>query len=90
MSAQENVRRHFASRYGDDQLRRLQRNTFRYFWKETNLENGLIPDNTTADDTTASIVGVGFALASYPVAVPDAPAGFLTTNSPLIRGRSFS
>ena len=55
--------------YGDNDLQRLQRNTFRYFWKETNPENGLIPDNTAGDDIPASIAGVGFALASYPVAV---------------------
>ena len=55
--------------YGDDQLHTLQRNTFRYFWEETNPENGLIPDNTSAGDVPASIAGVGFALASYPVAV---------------------
>ena len=47
----------------------MQRNTFRYFWEETNPENGLIPDHTSADDVPASIAGVGFALASYPVAV---------------------
>jgi hypothetical protein len=55
--------------YGDEQLETLQRNTFRYFWEETNPENGLIPDNTSAGDIPASIAGVGFALASYPVAV---------------------
>ena len=63
MSARRNVT------YGDDQLETLQRNTFRYFWEETNPENGLIPDNTAGDDTPASIAGVGLALASYPVAV---------------------
>ena len=52
-----------------EQLHTLQRNTFRYFWEETNPENGLIPDHTSADDIPASIAGVGFALASYPVAV---------------------
>jgi hypothetical protein len=50
-------------------LPRLQRDTFRYFWRETNPENGLIADNTAAPDMPASIAGVGFALASYPVAV---------------------
>ena len=55
--------------YGDNELHGLQRNTFRYFWEETNPENGLIPDNTAADEVPASIAGVGFALASYPVAV---------------------
>lgn len=58
-----------ACSYGHDELQRLQRNTFRYFWEETNPENGLIPDNTSADNIPASIAGVGFALASYPVAV---------------------
>jgi hypothetical protein len=50
-------------------LDKLQRDTFRYFWHETNPDNGLIADNTAADDLPASIAGVGFALASYPVAV---------------------
>ena len=63
------VVRRRARTYGDQQLRTLQRNTLRYFWKETNRDNGLIPDNTAADDVPASIAGVGFALASYPVAV---------------------
>jgi hypothetical protein len=57
-------------RSGDgDPLPQLQRDTFRYFWRETNPENGLIADNTAAPDIPASIAGVGFALASYPVAV---------------------
>ena len=55
--------------YRDEQLHTLQQNTFRYFWKETNPDNGLIPDNTGAGDFPASIAGVGFALGSYPVAV---------------------
>src|SRR5687767_15226133 len=53
----------------DASLPQLQRDTFRYFWRETNPENGLIADNTAAPDIPASIAGVGFALASYPVAV---------------------
>src|SRR5688572_20337323 len=61
--------RHLTRTFGDEHLQTLQRNTFRYFWEETNPENGLIPDNTSADDVPASIAGVGFALASYPVAV---------------------
>ena len=70
MSARKNVAaRRPALTYGEDQLHTLQRNTFRYFWEETNPENGLIPDNTAADDIPASIAGVGLALASYPVAV---------------------
>jgi hypothetical protein len=50
-------------------LQTLQRNTFRYFWQETNPSNGLIPDNTSASGIPASIAGVGLALSSYPVAV---------------------
>ena len=50
-------------------LQTLERNTFRYFWQETNPKNGLLRDNTVADDIPASIAGVGFGLASYPVAV---------------------
>src|SRR5688500_9484638 len=69
MRAHERTARHSAPAYGDRELHTLQRNTFRYFWEETNNENGLIPDNTAADDIPASIAGVGFALASYPVAV---------------------
>jgi hypothetical protein len=68
MSARKSAARHSTLTYGDDQLRKLQGNTFRYFWKEANPENGLIPDNTTDDDIPASIAGVGFALAAYPVA----------------------
>src|SRR5688500_14093494 len=69
MTAQKRAARRQAPTYGDEHLHTLERNTFRYFWKETNPENGLIPDNTSADDVPASIAGVGFALASYPVAV---------------------
>jgi len=58
-----------ATTYGDKELQTLQRNTFRYFWQETNPENGLIPDNTAAAGIPASIAGVGLALAGYPVAV---------------------
>lgn len=68
MSAPRSATRRPGLPYGDDQLRTLQRNTFRYFWEETNPENGLIPDNTSADDIPASIAGVGLALASYSVA----------------------
>jgi hypothetical protein len=46
----------------------LQRKTFRYFWSETNPDNGLLADNTL-DGAPASIAGVGMALASYPVGV---------------------
>lgn len=53
---------------GDAHLERLAHNTFRYFWNETNPENGLIADNTLGD-VPASIAGVGLALGTYPVAV---------------------
>ena len=55
--------------YGDEQLDALQRNTFRYFWEETNPASGLIADNTAGSDFPASIAGVGLALSSYPVGV---------------------
>ena len=66
MSAKKSTARRPAHTYGDEQLQTIQRDTFGYFWEETNPENGLIPDNTSADDIPASIAGVGFALASYP------------------------
>jgi hypothetical protein len=69
MSGRKTSTRSRALTYGDEDLRTLQRNTFRYFWQETNPSNGLIPDNTSADDIPASIAGVGLALSSYPVAV---------------------
>jgi hypothetical protein len=69
MSAQETADHGLTGMYGAEQLRILQRNTFRYFWDETNPENGLIPDHTSTGDVPASIAGVGLALASYPVAV---------------------
>src|SRR5687767_3988815 len=69
MSTQKSAARRADEEYGEDQLHTLQRNTFRYFWEETNPENGLIPDNPSADDFPASIAGVGWALACYPVAV---------------------
>ena len=68
MSAHKAANRRLAPTYSEEQLHTLQRNTFRYFWEETNPENGLIPDNTAAD-VPASIAGVGLALTSYPVAV---------------------
>jgi hypothetical protein len=65
MSAQKSAALRPALTRGDDQLHTLQRNTFRYFWEETNPENGLIPNNTSADDIPASIAGVGFALVGH-------------------------
>jgi hypothetical protein len=52
----------------DEDLDRLERDTFRYFAEETNLENGLIADNTR-DTSPCSIAVVGFALTAYPIAV---------------------
>ena len=68
MTAQKSTTRRPALAYGDDRLHALQRNTFRYFWEETNPENGLTPDNTSGGDIPASIAGAGLALSSYPVA----------------------
>lgn len=52
----------------DDELEALQRETFSYFLKETNSQNGLVVDKTAAD-WPASIAATGLALAVYPVAV---------------------
>jgi hypothetical protein len=49
-------------------LDRLQRAAFGYFVEEFNPANGLIGDRTRAG-APCSIAVVGFALASYPVAV---------------------
>ena len=69
MTAQQHSSQDRAPTYSDEQLQALQRNTFQYFWQETNPSNGLIADNTAAADVPASIAGVGMALSSYPVAV---------------------
>jgi hypothetical protein len=52
----------------DEELARLERDTFKYFADEVNLENGLIPDNTRTG-APSSIAAVGFALTAYPIAV---------------------
>jgi hypothetical protein len=49
-------------------LDRLQHAAFEYFLKTVNPANGLIPDNSRVN-APVSIAVVGFALASYPVAV---------------------
>ena len=49
-------------------LDQLQRETLRYFLKEANPRNGLVPDNT-GQESPSSITAVGFALAAYAVAV---------------------
>lgn len=49
---------------GDDALDKLQRDTFGYFLKETNPQNGLVPDSTRRG-APSSITAVGLALAAY-------------------------
>ena len=58
----------------DERLHTLQKDTFTYFWRETNHANGLLPDNTLMAPP-ASIAGVGLALATYAVGVT---RGFVT------------
>ena len=55
-------------------LGKLQRDTFGYFLKETNLQNGLVPDNTRRD-AHCSVAAVGLRLAAYRVG---AERGFIT------------
>ena len=52
----------------DEELSRLERDTFKYFADEINLENGLVPDSTK-QGSPSSIAVVGFALTAYPIAV---------------------
>ena len=52
----------------DDDLARLQRDTFKYFAEEVNLENGLVRDSARRG-SASSIAAVGFALTAYPIAV---------------------
>ncbi len=54
--------------FSDKQLETLQRLTFDYFLKETNPQNGLVPDSTR-QGAPCSIAATGFALAAYPVGV---------------------
>jgi hypothetical protein len=53
MSAQTRTAEGRAPTYGDEELQTLQRNTFQYFWRETNPSNGLIPDNTSVGGVPA-------------------------------------
>ncbi len=58
----------------DERLQDIQKKAFRYFEGEVNPVNGLISDKASPDaqwshDWPSSIAAVGFALASYPVAV---------------------
>ncbi|HSE22594.1 MAG TPA: glucoamylase family protein [Pyrinomonadaceae bacterium] len=52
----------------DEALVKLQRDTFGYFTNETNLRNGLVPDNTRKG-AHSSIAAIGLGLAAYPVGV---------------------
>lgn len=53
----------------EERLHSLQQETFNYFWKESNPENGLLPDNTMKAGQPASIAGVGMALTTNLVGV---------------------
>jgi hypothetical protein len=52
----------------DEDLVQLERDTFKYFVNEMNLENGLVPDNTR-QGAPCSIAVVGFALTVFPIGV---------------------
>jgi hypothetical protein len=54
--------------FSEEELEELQRVTFDYFLKETNPENGLVPDSTRPG-APCSIAPTGFALSAYPVGV---------------------
>ncbi|MFN2398147.1 MAG: glucoamylase family protein [Gemmatimonadaceae bacterium] len=51
-----------------DALDKLQRDTFEYFMKESNCDNGMVPDNTR-EGAHASITAIGFALTAYTIGV---------------------
>jgi hypothetical protein len=67
--------------FSNKKLATLQRVTFDYFLKETNPENGLVPDSTR-QGSPCSIAPTGFALAAYPVGVE---RGFLTRRDAIRR-----
>ena len=52
----------------DQDLAKLQADTFKYFLREWNPENGLIPDSTRKG-APCSIAAVAFALTVYPIGV---------------------
>lgn len=54
--------------FSDQKIETLQRLTFDYFLKETNPQNGLVPDSTR-QGSPCSITATGFALAAYPIGV---------------------
>jgi len=67
--------------FSERELAELQRLTFDYFLKETNPENGLVPDSTR-QGAPCSIAPTGFALAAYPVGVE---RGFITRDDAISR-----
>ncbi|HXD34881.1 MAG TPA: glucoamylase family protein [Pyrinomonadaceae bacterium] len=67
--------------FSDENLETLQRLTFDYFLKETNPQNGLVPDSTRSG-SPCSITATGFALAAYPIGVE---RGFITRNDAIER-----
>ena len=67
--------------FSDKKLEALQRLTFDYFLKETNPDNGLVPDSTR-QGAPSSITATGFGLAAYPVGVE---RGFITRNDAIKR-----
>ena len=52
----------------EDELEKLQLDSFQYFLDSTNTDNGLVADSTR-EGSPSSIAAVGLALSSYPVAV---------------------
>ena len=62
------------SSLGENELGDLQKATFGYFLKETNRENGMVPDSTK-QNSAASITAIAFALTAYPIGVE---RGYLT------------
>lgn len=52
----------------EEELYKLQKETFGYFTRTLNPKNGLIPDNTRVG-SPCSIAAVGLALSCYPIAV---------------------
>ncbi|MDQ3257868.1 MAG: hypothetical protein M3R15_28935 [Acidobacteriota bacterium] len=65
----------------DKELSKLQQSTFGYFLKETNPENGMVPDSTKAN-AFASITAIGFALTAYTIGVE---RGYLTRGEAIKR-----
>ena len=51
-------------------MAQVARETFDYFWREANPDNGLIKDRST-EDSPASIAAVGFGLSAFPVAIEE-------------------